>query len=210
MTDWEEFLRQVVEDYRQRGYGLAPGDIESLPSDIRADFVAVGPDERVIVEVKRWSDLATDDRLQKTAEWVANHPGWRLELLLPPERATTNDPLIDMSEVRQRLTSADYLAAEHDYAAASLLLWSAVEALGRYLAFKAHIDLGSAGADDVINYLVSEGHVDRAAEPPLQGLASARNAVVHGLRFSAPETVYVGARPIVADLFESIALGGYR
>jgi REase_AHJR-like protein len=91
MTLEADIVNRIAQDYRDRGYGIEfgsplPPDF-GLPSDARADFIAFGPDESVVVEVKRRTDLATDPYVQALAEAVARRPGWRFQLVLAGDPA---------------------------------------------------------------------------------------------------------------------------
>ena len=204
MSDWKELEQRVADDYRKRGYRVLQHPIEEGDVPAQADLVALGPDESVIIEFKRWSDLGSTDVVRQLADWVIRHPGWRLELVVPSERLPVRLPTMSLDETTHRMELADLLARTGDYKAAAILLWSAAEAMTRHISRPEDATAQIIAPDDVVNLLVSEGYVDKAAEPAIQSLAFAANLNLHGAGIALPEFAYGTARRVLENLVSSL------
>jgi hypothetical protein len=175
----------IAEKYRQRGYAVtfdpAPGMLPVAVQNYRPDFVAIRDDEKVAVEVKSRRTLGADPTLMQLAEKFRMAPDWRLDVAVVEESDDTPAPtLLSEREIQSRLATADRFAAEtNDYAAALLLLWTAIEAV-----LHAHLqnerDDRPVSPNRLAKMAYSLGLVDEDQLPVMEWLVRIRNEVVHG------------------------------
>jgi len=195
-------FEEVVQEYQALGYRVQRGPIESLDAPVAIDLIAFGPDETVVVEIKRWSEVEASDHLRRLAEWVVSRPGWRLELIVTGAKSARVPPELTLSQAKHRIELADRLKVTKDVDAATLLLWSAAEAIARHFAGSRHIEIDLASPDDVLNLLISEGLVDKTAEESVQLVAYAATFGAHGYGLPLPERAFVVARRAIGILLD--------
>ncbi len=168
------------------------------------DFIAVRGSERVAVEVKARASVAEAQGLQHIASEFSHFSGWRLDLFVgsqSPSPSSLPSP-IDKTAIKDRVFTADLVAAErHDYSVASLLLWTAVEAVLRHLLSDYGTDMARLGPR-MAKTALSDGLITDDEFVTLERLANIRNQVVHGgppTSKSTPED-YLAFRRVVLRL----------
>lgn len=181
-----EILDQVAERYRARGYTVQIRPTgESLPAFLgghQPDLIARGPNESVIVEVKRGTRTAVGDRLRDLAERTKREQGWKLSLVFvdPDTSEIHEEESPPLTLVAERVRGATVLNNEGRKEAAFLLLWSALEGLLRILGARANLPLSSLPPSALIRELYSAGELGRDQYELLLQLLPERNRIVHG------------------------------
>lgn len=178
-------LKKIANEYKNKGYTvyIEPYQV-NLPDFLREfnpDLIVKNESETVVVEVKSQASLQNDPNIQRLAEVIQAHPGWRLELVVintgieqPPDA----DPKLIVDEV-DKLQNSGYSDA------ALLLVWSAIEIGLRKLANKENIELEKKSPEYLVKELTSLGLLDDDVYKVLWGAKKVRNAVAHG--YKAPE-----------------------
>jgi hypothetical protein len=174
-------------------------DPSTLPEPLRnreVDAVARGGDGGIVFEVvagrRALQQKTAAGILQRLRDTVASMPGWSFELIVLPE---SRPPLIDESEIDQRLHAASILS-DRDPAAAFLVAFSVLEwALAKLVdRFGAGYE---ANAQRLASLLVQLGVVGEADMLRIRSFQSMRNSVAHALD---------GPKPTTADIKELLAL----
>ena len=178
-------VRELAEEYEQRGYDVSTEAPLDFVEGVRADLLARKGGETRVIMVRSRSSLAAEPRLADLARLIAVKPGWsfRLMLLAEPESlsAPADASLLDIDAGRQRLDEAEQMLALGHAEAALMLAWSVCEAALRHL-------IASRGVSDsritTLHYtleqaanleVISDGDYER-----LSDLRKLRNAIVHG------------------------------
>ena len=205
-TVGSESVASVAERYQQRGYQVAfEPDPSLLPKEAKSlhpDLLATKGDEHVIVEVKYQQNLLGYPALMRLADVVRSIPGWRLDVVVleQPKRHFEAQPL-SVKDAKRRLEAADRVAeGTADYAAALLLLWTAVEAILRDQVKKQSDDsLTSTSRLPKIAY--SLGVIGSQDVETAEWMTRIRNDVVHGRSESSVTRLdYDRARAFVVRL----------
>jgi hypothetical protein len=194
-----EAVARVAEAYRARGYGVEldtplPAEL-GLPASFRADLVAYGPDELVLVEVKRRSALQGDETLQWIARAVAGHPRWRFELVLVPEPPQDMPPMEhatgseSIDDALGALDSAERMAEAGFAEGALLAAFAAGEAVMRSIVMRLDPSAGSSTGLALAKTLVSLGEMEEGDVAWLTSAYRVRNAIAHGFRPSSESDV---------------------
>lgn len=177
-------LESVAERYRQRGYHVEfEPDPSLLPQEAKSlhpDFLASKGEEHVIVEVKFQQNLLAYPALMRLAEVIRRIPGWRLDVVVLEELKpyVESEPL-SVENAMRRLQSADHVAKAGDYAAALLLLWTAVEALLSDQLRK-HIGDSLPSTSRLPKLAYSMGLIGTQDVAIAEWMTRIRNDVVHG------------------------------
>jgi uncharacterized protein YutE (UPF0331/DUF86 family) len=179
-------LRDVAEDYRQRGYRVTvePSGIQ-LPDFLRAyrlDMIAESPDESVVIEIRSRGTAPEKTDWAELAKTVQQHPGWRLELIVGSDLDKSAVAVIDRSEIEARLQEGLRLGETNMLDAALLITWSAAEAAMRLVGKKQKVDLPDSRPATIISRLYTDGIIEREEYDRLMRTTHMRNAVAHGLR----------------------------
>src|SRR6478672_7315459 len=85
----KERLARVAKEYRSKGYqvSLSP---QSADLPYTPDIIARNDNETVVIEVK--SNLSQVSRINRMAQAVQEHPGWRFELIIAKGKPRTPSP----------------------------------------------------------------------------------------------------------------------
>jgi len=185
-TAYEKRLRQVAEEYRQRGYRVTiTPPSRQLPDFLRGyrpDLVAESPDESVVIEVGPAGKGTEDGDWAKLAELVQQHPGWRLDLVIDRQRNEKTLVVIDRQEIEARLQEGLHLSKANMLEAALLITWSATEAAMRRVCKKQKVDLPDYRPATLVTRLYTDGLIERDEYDLLMRDMHMRDAVAHGLR----------------------------
>jgi hypothetical protein len=209
METMPQSASDVVERYRERGYEvIAEPDASLLPNEaksLRPDLLAVKGNEHVIVEIKREQNMLAYPALVRLADSIRRIPGWRLDIVvLPTPRTPSQAQPLSRDEFKRRLNTAERVAKEtNDYAAALLLVWTAVEALVNHeMRQQGEQVLPSASRLPKVAY--SMGLIDEQDVSTAEWLARVRNEVVHGAsKLQVTASDYERAADFVRRLFRS-------
>ena len=182
-------IQEVADEYRSKGYDVTvEPKKEQLPDFLalyRPDMLVHKDDEFIVVEIKTRADLARSDRMQKLAQTIQEHPGWRLELILThPDRLTHEELARSFGErdTTRIVQEASTLLESNLTEAALLLAWSATEAALRLLAFREDVVLEKRGPNYLIERLTTEGVISREDYRSLADTLRLQNEVAHGFK----------------------------
>jgi uncharacterized protein YutE (UPF0331/DUF86 family) len=187
-----ERLLQLAEEYRDQGYEVlfhpTPEDLPGFLKNYRPDMVARREDEAVIVEVKSRTSLRSPSTqyLRNLAEAVAQHSGWRFELVMTnPEDAIDDLPSAESSlqepEIKSRLQVVKELSTQHPELAL-LYCWSLVEATLRLAAEHEGLTLQRFDFRYLVKQLATEGVISRSEYQLLMNTLLIRNSIAHGFK----------------------------
>ena len=158
-----------------------------FPAPLRssgADLVARKGDEVVVVGIRAVpSTPAENQRLEKLADEVRKHAGWRFHLYLAQPRQELIDAPLQpsSSELRTELALARGILGREGARAALIYGWALLEATSRLLVLdEAQGEARRYKPASIAASLVSEGFLGDADGDRLQSLAAARNQVAHG------------------------------
>jgi uncharacterized protein YutE (UPF0331/DUF86 family) len=191
-------LQGIAREYREKGYQvlLHPDetDLPSFLSCFQPDMIALGDKEKVVVEVKSKSTLSKADYLTALANAVNAQSGWRFELVVTnpasPSVVEESAEILTQSEIQARIGSAHQLLSSNQEDAATILAWSAVEAVLRLIVKRQGIAIGRQPLL-LIKELYSLGILSREDYELLQEGMRFRNLIVHGFQSTEPTSELV-------------------
>jgi uncharacterized protein YutE (UPF0331/DUF86 family) len=191
-------LQGIAREYREKGYQvlLHPDetDLPSFLSGFQPDMIALGDKEKVVVEVKSKSTLSKADYLTALANAVNAQSGWRFELVVTnpvsPSVVEESAEILTQSEIQARIGSAHQLLSSNQEDAATILAWSAVEAVLRLIVKRQGIAIGRQPLL-LIKELYSLGILSREDYELLQEGMRFRNLIVHGFQSTEPTSELV-------------------
>ncbi|TVP64323.1 MAG: hypothetical protein EA343_05590 [Nodularia sp. (in: Bacteria)] len=190
-----ERLLNVAQEYRQKGYQviLSPNS-EEIPAFLRdygyrPDMIVRRGDDAVVIEVKsRHSIMGGGQYLQRLAQVIEEHPGWRLELVMTnPEDALYSAKAGDSfqaDEIKSKLQVVRELTSHHPELAI-LYTWSLAEATLRLLAEHEGLSLQKFEQPlRLLKQLTTEGVISQTDHQLLMDAFPLRNAIAHGFKTS--------------------------
>jgi hypothetical protein len=195
-------LTEIASEYRAKGYAVTVNpSANETPEFLREwspDVIAVSKGDRVVIEVKSAPDIESD-RTIRIAEAVAANPPWRFELVTANPSAAPDVPafgdLVPAERVRELFADVEMLIRQGHLEAAALVAWGAIEAVLRWRAVEAGLDLQRQSSSRLLTELYGSGAINPALYNQLLRLMEFRNAVAHGFR---PR----GAVPNIAAIVE--------
>ncbi len=186
----EKRLQSIAQEYRDQGYSVltAPHQVDLPPflQDFHIDLIADNGDEKVVVEIRTTEALRQDATLSRLADVVNEKLGWRLDLIVTGPRngakSQATGPLLNQSQMLDRLNLVTTLTDRQQYDAALLLLWSAAESILRSIAKQEKVRLQSEPPAYIVKQLYSLGLLDKEDYDALEDAVPLRNAIVHGFQ----------------------------
>lgn len=184
-------VQEVAREYRKHGYEvIIQPSVSQLPpflASFRIDLLARNAEENVVIEVRTQGSLTNTPELDAIAKAIQDRPSWRFELVVsnPRDRASVyfKDAIsIDRPDIVARLDEARELSDQEHGEAALLLLWSATEALLRYIADSEGIQVVGHDPNQVAKSLFTYGVLDKEQYQVLQDGLETRNMIVHGYK----------------------------
>jgi hypothetical protein len=200
----KERISSLASEYLRNGYDvIIDPSVHELPpflASFTPDIVARSSHGNVVVEVKSTRDFDADD-IKRLADAVAAHPGWKFEVVLanPPVAPDVppQEELVGSAQVERLLQNAELLAKQGQHDAASLLAWSAVEAILRRHARVVAPEVERQSSARVLKHFYGLGFVHEEIYERLSELMRYRNAVAHGFSPShTPPDIAI----VVADI----------
>lgn len=187
-TDSERMtLARLRDDFEAKGYQfVADPSGDQLPDFLgsyRPDAIAIGQDDKVIIEVKQPGSRPVKIPSTSLSERIASQGGWRYLLVYagqdPSEIIELSRP--QKSQVDEALEETRRLKESGYTRAAMIECWSLLEALARRL-YPADIrfSLKPLSPMEVVERLAMDGQVSDADAKRLRALTSIRNSLVHG------------------------------
>lgn len=186
-------LGEVAQDYREKGYEVVvEPDAPSLPEFLagyRPDLIAHNGKDNVVVEVKSYPSLVESNDLSQLAQDLQQHPGWRLELIVPPlmPDPMSVGPSVNKTDILERLTQAHQMLREGYARAALLITLSAVESAVRLLGKEGGTGARSCTASGTLRHLNAQESISRQDYAMLRKALTLRNAVSHGRTQVTPD-----------------------
>lgn len=182
----EARLQQLAHEYESLGYEVTLRPDPSpfrLPEDCEPDLVAIGPTDRVVVEVKSRGSLLDCRDVEILATFVEDQPEWRLELVAvnPAPPPAVEDAPTPQGLIEARAREASELAEGGHHEAALLLAWSALEAALRELAAR---ELGGPRRDVRAKALYALALLTDRQYELVDAVGRIRRRVAHG--YEAP------------------------
>ncbi|WP_316172329.1 MULTISPECIES: hypothetical protein [unclassified Bradyrhizobium] len=180
-----DILRTLRSRYEQRGFTFIAHPARDLvPPFLQGytpDALAISERESVVIEVKAARSPASQKSLSRIAQLVARQPNWKFEVYYGGDfprtayrRPTKGEVSLLVDEVRQ-LASAGFVRA------AVVMGWAALEAIARGLRIESEeFSLEPMIPSAIVEWLVSQGHVDSGTGRALRQMIRVRNAIVHG------------------------------
>lgn len=184
-----ERLLELAKEYRQKGYEvLLPPKPEDLPDFLQGyhpDLIVRRGEEKVVIEVKSRSSIASAQYLRGLSQAVEEHPGWRVELVMTnPENALHSvkvEGSLQEHEITSQLQAARELTVHHPEAAI-LYTWSLAEATLRLLTNQEGLDSSRPEPLRLLKQLATEGMISQAEYQSLMNAFGLRNAIAHGFK----------------------------
>jgi uncharacterized protein YutE (UPF0331/DUF86 family) len=173
--------RYTGEGYRFFRY---PGReiVPAFLGDFRPDAIAIGPEDRIVIEVKTTRGSSDPDRLSRVASLFSGHPDWKFVVVFADEEPQDR-PLSNVSRTRieREIEVAEDLADQGQLRAAFLLAWAALEAAARQLLADAgEMQNRAKPPRQILEQLEREGLLDPDSARLLWDYVQLRNATVHG------------------------------
>lgn len=180
-------LSEIASEYRAKGYSVianpSAAETPSFVRDCAPDLIAISANDRVVVEVKAAPSIESD-RTIRIAEAVARNPPWRFELVTANPSTAPDVPafgdLVPADRVRELFADAELLVRQHHPEAAALVAWGAIEAVLRWRAVAAGLDLERQSSSRLLTELYGSGAIEPVLYQQLLALMEFRNAVAHG------------------------------
>ena len=187
-TQEGDVLERLRRQYERNGYTfMSQPRGTSIPTFLKGytpDAIAIGAQEKVIIEVKSTERSASQSSVIRfLASEVPKHQGWRFDLVIAEKDMKFEDGKAepDKEQLAEELSSVRDAAQSGELNVALVLGWALLEAVTRRLVLNQ-----KAGESKrylprtIIETLVSEGFADDETGERLSQLASTRNRLVHG------------------------------
>lgn len=207
-----EAVAKVAEDFRRRGYEVrvAPRgpDLPDFLAEYQPDLIARSPDDSVVVEVKVGTRTSVAERFREIAERVNRQPGWRFSLMfVNPEQPdqVSEAPLASLTQLQDRVRSADALVGSGQSEAAFMLFWSALEGLLRTMGQRAQLPVENLPPSALVRELYSAGEMSRQQFELALRLLPMRDRVVHGFGSRGEDLEVEALRALVHALLTEVA-----
>jgi len=190
-------LEQLASEYRRKGYEVVihphPPDLPQFLSTFQLDMIATSRKDNVVVEIKSSADLISDV-IVRLAEAIETQARWRLEIAVvnptTAQELPVSGELVPDAQVQSLLREALDLKREQRYEAATIVAWSAAEAILRRLAQENGIEAERKSSDTVLKQLYASGLIDPGQYESFARAMQFRNAFAHGFAASvAPDAI---------------------
>lgn len=166
--------------WRAQGYNVVrqprPSVLPEFFKGLRPDAVLLGRTPQIIVEVVRKGQPNLDAKLKHLRALLAEHQEWRLEVLYAGEHHAEL-PNVANDALRETLDSVRNVAAV-DPRSSLLLLWAALEAIGRRLEPDRTKRPQSPGT--IVELMAGQGFVTPSEAETLRQAVKWRNRLIHG------------------------------
>jgi len=206
-------LERLRKNFEVKGYQFIEKPTgDQVPDFLRGyipDALALGPNENIVIEVKRRRARASDITLAHLAQRVSAQDGWRFIVIYPGEDAGDAVKLkrAGRTEIDQALNDARSLEASGFHRHAFVAIWSILEALARRLHLEGKTSLfGPLSPIQVVQRLAMDGYVGSEDAKRLQRLISLRNLAVHGdlnVDVSSEDIAFILKR--AEEIFEALS-----
>jgi len=182
-------ILRLAQEYRKKGYEvtISPTRIQ-LPDFLSShtpDLLAVGNDEKVVIEVKHHDVLAKSRDLAKLAAAVNRQPGWRFELVVTnpkPDKTVQRTQLLEGKDIRKRVQTIGKLIKAKDLESAMVLIWASLEGTLRLIAHLEGLKIDEMRTEQLLKKSLSLGLIGKNSYDTFRQGIYIRNAVVHGLK----------------------------
>jgi uncharacterized protein YutE (UPF0331/DUF86 family) len=181
-TREETLLESVLPRYIADGFTVvrhpSPAVLPSFMGNYRPDAIALRPNKKIAIEVKR-DLLSTQTYFRAISQLFDQHPDWELRVYYLPEFSQERNLKPPSEGAIEGATEeiANLKAAGH-FAAATMMAWATLEAIGRALLPEKLTRPQPTG--QLVEVLASEGLVTPSEADVLRRGVELRNAVAHG------------------------------
>ena len=181
-------LENLRQQYESQGYQFLvepkAADIPTFLEGYIPDAIAIGADERVIIEVKSSELSAKKSATVKfLAAEVPKHKGWRFDLVVAGKGQGNGDieSEPDKQQLQLEIEHAKRLSRSGDLNVALVLAWALLEAVTRRLILNKNSGESKRYLPrTIVETLTSEGFIRDDSVERLLKLADIRNRLVHG------------------------------
>ena len=183
-------LKRIAHEYEAKGYRvlISPSSAE-LPDFLQSyhpDMIASSDSENVVIDVMSSGTVSGSSYMPYLASAVEGKEDWRYELVLtnPRSAAPYTEPpqLLDPPDISARLKSARVLIQKKDYDAATLLMWTAIEASLRRIASREGTPVSRKDPTYLVKRLYTLGLLSRSDYRVLLDASRTRNTIAHGYK----------------------------
>jgi REase_AHJR-like protein len=198
----QKALTQYADWYASQGYSvsLRPGP-KQLPDFLRAlapDMIARRDGENVVVQIKT-SSPESFETVRELARALDHRAGWQLRVIYVDLGDPEWEPPAKLpapAELAGRLETLDFSGGgDEQRRVAVLLLWSIIEAAGRYRLAPLQLEpTRRISSSALIKALLSEGLIEETQYELVRRGLAVRNAIAHGFL----------NQPVDAPLFEAL------
>lgn len=173
-------LDATVQSLSEQGYDvLVEPSASLLPYSLRPfrpDGIAIGRKPKLIIEVAR-EGPEDAQRVAKIQGALKELPDWRLHLVFASGTRTPDIALTEERNIAETVDRAIRLA-DIETSAALLMVWAALEALGRN---RRPIDFAKPQSPGrIVERMAMEGMITASEASFLRDMALKRNAFIHG------------------------------
>ena len=201
-------LESIAAEYLKQGYDvrLEPrqGDLPDFLAGFEPDLIASRKGDSIVVEVKTRRELSTP-LAAHLEDAVQNRPGWRFELIIDgaaPEHQQT----LNAKQIRALLEESTVLERRKHWAAALLVLWSAIEGALRLLAKRENVELESLTPGYVLTRLYSLGLLGREQYKTLDAMMRQRKQVAHGYQAAVTSEDLMASAAVLEELLAEVEM----
>lgn len=177
-----DVLEATLAGYEADGYDVfvepSPSVLPQFMRGVRPDAVAIRPDRKIAIEVKR-SEGQSSDHIEQLRAMFVGHPDWELRVLyVSPRSPGATIELATPLAIERAISQAQQLKDVEPAGSALLIGWSALEAIARLLL---PAQLGRPQPPiRLVEVLATEGLLTPDEADSLREIAKVRNHVAHG------------------------------
>jgi hypothetical protein len=187
----KERLNRLAQEYVARGYHVSihppSSELPDFLQPYRPDMLASSDSENVVIDVMTSGSISSSAYMPRLASAIQDKENWRYELVMTNPRstalATETADILDPSEISSRLNSAKLLTMKGDHDAATLLLWTAIEASMRRIAEREHTPITRKDPTYLVKRLYTLGLLSRSDYRVLLDASRTRNTIAHGFKY---------------------------
>jgi hypothetical protein len=177
-----DVLDAVLADYEAEGFDVfvdpSPAVLPAFLRKHRPDAVAMRPDRKIAIEIKR-SERQQNDQVDQLRELVSTHPEWELRVFYVVPRSSVD--AIDIATplaIDRAIQQVERFKNAYPPGSSLIIGWSVLEAIARSIL---PTQLGRAQpATRLVEVLATEGLVTPSEADALRTVAAVRNVTAHG------------------------------
>lgn len=192
----DAILEGLRQKYESIGYQFFAHPVaEMVPPFLGSyvpDAIAIGPKDKLIIEVKSRAHREQDRALNDIAKKVGEFPEWKFLVFFDSEASQEDAGVVTEVQLRDQINRVRTLMNTEDQDLAFIVAWATLEAALRLLRVRqARSTPRYTSPNQLVETLATEGLVDTNIARRLRDLVKQRNAIVHGEPTSEVERVNV-------------------